>query len=155
MDTCVDSTMTFCVIHGLELSIVNVTSCVLSVSRLLWWCFWTAGCIFMSTKQCTAMSYWIIQHSLIFSFLISFFLLSFLSSLCFYSSFLPVEMHPPAGRGRSLSRLPFMSLGPAQRTSDTVAFVSFSHVMSHLFSQLHWKELPRKSLQQSNTHNLL
>lgn len=59
---------------------------------------------------------------------------------------IPVEMHPPGGIGRSLSRLPFMSLGPAQKTSDTVAFVFFSHVISHLFSQLHWNALPRKSL---------
>lgn len=55
-------------------------------------------------------------------------------------------MQPPGGIGRSLSRLPFMSLGPAQKTSDTVAFVFFSHVISHLFSQSHWKELPRRSL---------
>lgn len=59
---------------------------------------------------------------------------------------LPVEIHSPGEIGRSLSRLPFMSLGPAQKTSDTVAFVFFSQVISHLFSQLHWKELPRRSL---------
>lgn len=59
---------------------------------------------------------------------------------------LPVEVHSPGGMGTSLSRLPFMSLGPAHGTSDTVAFVFFSHVISHLFSQLHWKEFPRRSL---------
>lgn len=75
--------------------------------------------------------------------------------LMVHSSFLPVEMHSPGGIGRSLRRLPFMSLGPAQKTSDTVAFVFFSHVISHLFSQLHWKELPRRSLMKGRKGDII
>lgn len=39
-----------------------------------------------------------------------------------------------------------MSSGSAHTTSDTVALVLFSHVISHLARQSHSKALPRRSL---------
>lgn len=131
------------------------------------YCTCMCGCFQRHTSAvlqsvCLSLERWTVASSSIiqqfYRFLLSFFFLSFAwhSKPCllrlFINAFdgaliiLPVEIHSPGGMGRSLSRLPFMSLGPAQKTSDTVAFVFFSHVISHLFSQVHWKELPRRSL---------
>lgn len=65
--------------------------------------------------------------------------------------FLPVEMHSLCRLVISLRRLPFISSGPAHTTSDTVALVFFSHVISHLARQSHSKALPLRSLQRRNT----
>lgn len=58
----------------------------------------------------------------------------------------PVETHSLCRLFMSLRRLSFRSSGAAQKTSDTVALVLFSHVMSHFTRQSHSKALPRKSL---------
>ena len=58
----------------------------------------------------------------------------------------PVEMHSLCRLVMSLRRLPFMASGPAHTTSDTVALVLFSHVISHFARQSHSKALPRRSL---------
>lgn len=59
----------------------------------------------------------------------------------------PVEMHSLCKLAMSLSRLPFISSGPVQRTSETVAFVLFSHIISHFARQSHSNTLPLRSLQ--------
>lgn len=55
-------------------------------------------------------------------------------------------MHSLCRLVMSLRRLPFMASGPAHTTSDTVALVPFSHIISHFARQSHSKALPRRSL---------
>lgn len=62
----------------------------------------------------------------------------------------PVETHSLCRLAMSLSRLSFISSGPEQTTSDTVALVLFSQVISHFARQSHSKALPRRSLRRAH-----